>query len=514
MPDELPHRGRRRRRPALRRARRSSCCAARERPVCLVGSQLFWSRRRDAYPEFVEHVRHAGLRERPGARQPRSRTIRTGSSRRARTRSSKADVVLIFGTPLDFRIGYGRELAHQPEREAHPGRPRRRASSAATARCDVGIIGDTGLVMEALTALREGRDASSRELSKPLARRAARGSRSEKWERLRAAARVRRGADQSAPRLRRDRQLRRRRTRSSSATAATSSAPRPTCSASARLRPLARRGPARHARRRARATPWRPSSPRPKSDVIIMYGDGAFGLNMMEFEACIRQKINVVGVIGNDAAWTQIRRGQVQIYGPDRTPACKLALHALRPDGRGARRPRRVGRDARASIRPALERALGCGKPAVVNVKIGAQRLPQGRHLGLERCRDARPHRGHHRHRQRDPLGEGHRHQLAVPRARAARARRDAAAHLDDPRRARRHRRRRSREFAAALRRRLHLGRRRADARRRHDRGRRARPRPQGDPPSRDREPPARVLRGRTSTRRASRWPRCPTAPS
>ena len=36
----------------------------------------------------------------------------------------------------------------------------------------------------------------------------------------------------------------------------------------------------------------------PKSDVIIMYGDGAFGLNMMEFEACIRQKINIVGVIG------------------------------------------------------------------------------------------------------------------------------------------------------------------------------------------------------------------------
>ena len=84
----------------------------------------------------------------------------------------------------------------------------------------------------------------------------------------------------------------------------------------------------------------------PKSDVIIMYGDGAFGLNMMEFEACIRQKINIVGVIGNDAAWMQILRGQEQMYGPDRTPACKLALQPLRPHDRGARRPRRVGRDA------------------------------------------------------------------------------------------------------------------------------------------------------------------------
>jgi len=109
----------------------------------------------------------------------------------------------------------------------------------------------------------------------------------------------------------------------------------------------------------------------PKSDVIIMYGDGAFGLNMMEFEACIRQKINIVGVIGNDAAWTQILRGQVQMYGPDRAPASRLAysrydrmIEALGGHGEWVERPE--------EIRPALERALGAGKPAVVNVKIGA----------------------------------------------------------------------------------------------------------------------------------------------
>jgi acetolactate synthase-1/2/3 large subunit len=108
----------------------------------------------------------------------------------------------------------------------------------------------------------------------------------------------------------------------------------------------------------------------PKSDVIIMYGDGAFGLNMMEFEACIRQKINIVGVIGNDAAWTQILRGQQQVYGPDRTPACKLApsrydlmIEALGGHGEWVERP--------DQLRPALERALSAGKPAVVNVRIG-----------------------------------------------------------------------------------------------------------------------------------------------
>src|SRR5262249_24596768 len=51
----------------------------------------------------------------------------------------------------------------------------------------------------------------------------------------------------------------------------------------------------------------------PKSDVIVMYGDGAFGLNMMEFEACIRQKINIVGIIGNDAPGMRTRGGKEQM---------------------------------------------------------------------------------------------------------------------------------------------------------------------------------------------------------
>src|SRR5439155_1691556 len=39
---------------------------------------------------------------------------------------------------------------------------------------------------------------------------------------------------------------------------------------------------------------------RPKSNVIILYGDGAFGLHAMEFEAMARREINVVGIVGNE----------------------------------------------------------------------------------------------------------------------------------------------------------------------------------------------------------------------
>jgi acetolactate synthase-1/2/3 large subunit len=109
---------------------------------------------------------------------------------------------------------------------------------------------------------------------------------------------------------------------------------------------------------------------RPKSKVIILYGDGAFGLHAMEFEAMVRQKIQVVGVVGNDAGWMQIRRGQEQLYGPDRTPATALSytrydrvVEALGGHGEYVEKPK--------EIRPALERAFASGKPALVNIKLG-----------------------------------------------------------------------------------------------------------------------------------------------
>ncbi len=115
----------------------------------------------------------------------------------------------------------------------------------------------------------------------------------------------------------------------------------------------------------------------PDSNVIIIYGDGAFGLNAMEFEACVRQKINVVGIIGNDAAWMQIRRGQVEFYGEERSVATKLeftrydkVVEALGGHGEYVEAP--------SQIRPALERALGCGKPAVVNVRLGVSEFRKG----------------------------------------------------------------------------------------------------------------------------------------
>jgi acetolactate synthase-1/2/3 large subunit len=337
---------------------------AAERPVCLVGSQLFWSRRREAYPEFVKTFAmpiYVNGQAR-GSLDPDDPHWFLQTRKDALKR---ADLVLIFGTPLDFRIGYGRashinaeaKLIHVDLDGRELGKNRG---------CDVGIIGDTGLVMEALTAA--ARDARFKgELWRGWVAEL-RSMEKKKWEGL-------------APQLTSD---------------DTPINPLRVCAEVDRLLTPDTIvigdggdfvGSAANVLRPRGFGHWLDAGPlgtlgagpgyamaaklaSPKSDVIIMYGDGAFGLNMMEFEACIRQKINIVGVIGNDAAWMQILRGQEQMYGPDRTPACKLApsrydkmVEALGGHGEWVERPQ--------DIRPALERALRCGKPAVVNVRIG-----------------------------------------------------------------------------------------------------------------------------------------------
>jgi len=116
---------------------------------------------------------------------------------------------------------------------------------------------------------------------------------------------------------------------------------------------------------------------RPDAHVVLVYGDGSFGFHAMEFEAMVRQNIPVIAVIGNDAAWTQIRRGQVELYGAQRAPATSLeytrydkVVEALGGFGAYVERTEDLG--------PALDAAFASGKPACVNVKIAGSDFRKG----------------------------------------------------------------------------------------------------------------------------------------
>ena len=115
---------------------------------------------------------------------------------------------------------------------------------------------------------------------------------------------------------------------------------------------------------------------RPGKKVLILHGDGAFGLNGMEFESMVRHKLPVVSVIGNDGAWGQIKHPQKAIIGhataAELSPGIRYdkVVEALGGYGELVERPE--------DIRPAIERAFASALPACVNVLIDPEK-PYGR---------------------------------------------------------------------------------------------------------------------------------------
>ncbi len=107
----------------------------------------------------------------------------------------------------------------------------------------------------------------------------------------------------------------------------------------------------------------------PDRRVLIVYGDGSFGLNGFEFDTAARFGLPVVGIIGNDGAWGQMMRPQAMIYGSERLVATELSytrydkvVEALGGHGEHVTKPDEIG--------PAMERAFASGKPAVINVEM------------------------------------------------------------------------------------------------------------------------------------------------
>jgi len=333
-----------------------------ERPVAVVGTQWFFSPYRDAIHAFLKAYDlpcflNGGAR---GALTPDDRHFFRLSRGKA---MAAADVVVVFGTPWDFRLQYGQgcpsaqviQVDLDPQVIGH-----NRA-------VDVGLPADTGLVMSQLA------QAGSRSDSGWLA--AVRVMEDKAYARM-----LPEMNDDSSP----VKPLR-------FSKALADALPRDVTivcdggdivGTAAKLVDVYEPG---H---------WMDPGPlgtlgvgpgfamaaklaRPDSPVCIIYGDGSFGLNGFEFEAMARQGISVVGVMGNDAAWQQIRRGQVEIFSPDRAPATKLdftrydrIVEAMGGHGEYVEDP--------TQIHAAIDRAFDSGKPALVNVKLGSSDFRKG----------------------------------------------------------------------------------------------------------------------------------------
>ena len=107
----------------------------------------------------------------------------------------------------------------------------------------------------------------------------------------------------------------------------------------------------------------------PERPVCVIQGDGAFGLNGMDFETAVRFRLPMVVVVGNDAAWGQILVPQRNMYGEEKSPATRLAptRYDLIVQGMGGR-----GEHVEdpQDLVPALERAFASDTVYCVDVAI------------------------------------------------------------------------------------------------------------------------------------------------
>ena len=332
---------------------------AARKPVLIVGSQWWWSKRREGLEKFMQAgpmpVFLNGMAR--GALAPDHPDMFVQSRGRA---VAGSDLVIIFGTPLDFRLGYGRSPKFSEDARVIQvdlnGEEIGRNRSV-----DVGIVGDSGLALEAMAEkVGDGLDFS------PWIQEV-RGIENEMWSRI-------------------------------EAEAATEGMPVNALFACITLAKAMGEdaivvgdggdflGTAAKILRMARPGCWMDPGPlgtlgvgpgyamaaklaRPDARVIIVYGDGSFALNGFEFEAMARQGIKVTGVIGNDAAWSQIRRGQLAMFGEGRDVATRLdctryekVVMPLGCHGEYVEHSRELA--------PALERAFASEKPAVVNIML------------------------------------------------------------------------------------------------------------------------------------------------
>ncbi|HZI15495.1 MAG TPA: thiamine pyrophosphate-binding protein [Myxococcus sp.] len=331
------------------------------RPAVIAGSSIWWDGAWDALRAFAERAQVPVFLNGAGRGcLPADHPLFFQHSRKEAL--SGADVVFVIGTPFDFRLNYGAEPTFGAESKivqvdidpTELGRNRD---------VDVGLVADS---FSALTALADGADRARRDslLSALRESEARRRASIDEWAR-----------SDSIPihhyRLARELSL-----------VANAAGQDPVFVADGgnwvamAAKVLELKGPGR----------WLDPGPlgclgvgapfalaskvlHPERTCWVVQGDGSFGLNGFDFETAVRFRLPMVCVVGNDAAWGQIRLPQVQMFGEDKSPATLLAptrydkvVEAFGGHGEYVTEP--------AHIRPALERALASGTVACVNVLL------------------------------------------------------------------------------------------------------------------------------------------------
>lgn len=110
---------------------------------------------------------------------------------------------------------------------------------------------------------------------------------------------------------------------------------------------------------------------RPSSQVVLLYGDGAAGMSLLDVDTLVRHGLPAVMIVGNNGAWGLEKHPMRFLYGYDVAADLRAdtgydaIVRALGGAGETVTRPDQIG--------PALRRAFDSGVPYLVNVRCDAE---------------------------------------------------------------------------------------------------------------------------------------------
>lgn len=113
----------------------------------------------------------------------------------------------------------------------------------------------------------------------------------------------------------------------------------------------------------------------PQRPVWIVFGDGALGYGLSEYDTFVRHDVRVVGVVGNDACWSQIAREQTDLLHDDVATVLAPTRYDQAAAGLGA-----IGLHVTdsADLATELAKARASDRPVLVNVRIGRTGFRKG----------------------------------------------------------------------------------------------------------------------------------------
>ncbi|MCY4042643.1 MAG: thiamine pyrophosphate-binding protein [Candidatus Dadabacteria bacterium] len=127
---------------------------------------------------------------------------------------------------------------------------------------------------------------------------------------------------------------------------------------------------------------------RPRSPVVLITGDGALGMNFMEFETAVRHKLPVVIAVCNDGSWG-MTRNQIRITYGEKAPLDGVMLGEM-PFHRIAEAMGGHGEFVSefGELEGALKRAFKSKKPAVVNIRTDPDAISPATYFITEPMRE------------------------------------------------------------------------------------------------------------------------------